>query len=318
MSLGHYDVVTGAAGFIGSTLVDRLLERGVSVVGIDSLTPNYDTIEKLQNLDGARRSSNFIFRQADILDCSLVQFLRGARTVYHLAGQPGVQTSWGTGFASHLDANVLATQHLFESSLEAGVERVVLASSSSVYGNTEGMSREEDLLSPVSPYGVSKLAGEFLAKVYAERGLEVTVLRYFTVYGPRQRPDMAFRRLFTAVNGGPAFPLRGDGSQRRSFIFVDDVVEATHTVGETDGLAGSTFNIGGGEPVTLLEAIRLVEKIAGKSVPIESTKRPPGDPQLTYASTELLEAATGFQPKIELSEGLTRQYISLQTSSSRS
>tara|TARA_Y100000588_G_scaffold91761_1_gene99146 strand:+ start:291 stop:1265 length:975 start_codon:yes stop_codon:yes gene_type:complete len=303
----HHDLVTGAAGFIGSALVERLLDRGGTVTGIDNLAPAYDAATKLANVESARGHPLFRYRQADLLDMHLVDALEGVHTVYHLAGQPGVQSSWGTGFGAHVDSNVLAAQHLLEACLVAGVQRVVLASSSSVYGNADGVTTEVAPTRPMSPYGVSKLAGELLAAIYADRGLDVVVLRYFTVYGPRQRPDMAFHRLFVAAAGGPPFPLRGDGSQRRSFTFVEDVVSATLLAGEVAGLGGQTFNLGGGAPVALVEVIERVGELVGRRVPIEQMPRPPGDPELTHASTEKLEAAVGWRPTTGLDEGLVRQ-----------
>ena len=301
------DLVTGSAGFIGSNLTDSLLANGRSVIGIDNLSRNYDPNQKIRNLRSATTSANFDFRHADILDVDLSSELKQVDTVYHLAGQPGVQTSWGSGFESHLTKNVLATQKILEECLSAGVRRVVISSSSSVYGSANGESKETDMPRPVSPYGVTKLAAENLALVYAERGLDVACLRLFTVYGPRQRPDMSIHRMLVAALKGEPFPLWGGGLKRRSFTFVEDIVEALKSASQTDKIDQRILNAGGTEPIKIIDLVDIVENIVGSSVPLQEVGERPGDPDLTCASPKLVLAQLGWSPKTSLEDGLAAQ-----------
>lgn len=300
-------VVTGAAGFIGSTASRALLEAGWTVRGLDVRSSSTDAVAAA-NLAGTVEHPRFSLRPADLLDTSLAASFEDADAVLHLAGRPGVQSSWGLGFAAHVDGNVLATQVVLEAALEADVERTVVASSSSVYGNVaEGLATESGPLAPRSPYGVTKAAAEQLAGVYAARGLHVACLRYFTVYGPRQRPDMAFHRLVAAALGGPAFPLRGDGHQVREFTYVDDAVAATVAALEADVPAGWIGNVGGGEPTSLRQAIAVVEELTGTAVPLELQAGAPGDPDRTAADLRRTTAALGWTPTTALREGLAAQ-----------
>lgn len=300
-------VVTGCAGFIGSTLVDRLLADGCRVLGLDSMTLTYEPTTKERNLETAFDHGEFRFQRRDMNASNLEWQLDGADTVFHLAGQPGVQTSWGAGFAAHLERNVMATQRLLEACLVTGVRRVVIASSSSVYGAVDGATSEDDPVRPLSPYGVSKLSTEHLAELYRVRGLEVVTLRFFTVYGPRQRPDMAFHRMIEAALGGPAFPMRGDGSQRRSYTFVDDVVEAVVRVAATPGLAGAVFNVGSPITTALVDVLQVIGDLVGRPVPVEYQDRAPGDPDLTHACVDRLRTAIGWVPVTNLVDGLAVQ-----------
>lgn len=300
-------LVTGCAGFIGSTLVDRLLADGHPVVGVDCLTPTYDPGAKRRNLEGALAHPGFSFRRDDLAMSDLEPLLDGVDAVVHLAGQPGVQTSWGTGFADHLERNVMASQRLLEAALASGTRRVLMASSSSVYGSVAGATSEDDPVRPLSPYGVSKLSTEHLAALYGVRGLDVVPLRLFTVYGPRQRPDMAFHRMVEAALGGPPFPLRGDGSQRRSFTFVDDVVDAVVRLLDAPGVAGRILNVGSSTTTALLDVLALVGDLVGRPVSVEHHQRPPGDPDLTHASVDRLRGAVGWVPTTTLGDGLAAQ-----------
>lgn len=304
---GGRSLVTGAAGFIGSTLVDRLLAEGRTVVGVDCLTSAYDPLVKLRNLEQAFGNPRFLFSDSDLVDAELASLFVGVDSLYHLAGQPGVQTSWGAGFAQHVENNFVATQRLLEEALEACVARVVLASSSSVYGTVDGATTEDDPVRPLSPYGVTKLAAENLAAAYVERGLDVVSLRFFTVYGPRQRPDMAIYRMIEAALGGPPFPLRGEGNQRRSFTYVSDVVDAIARVGVTPNLAGKTLNVGSMVTTALVDVLEEVERAVGRPVPVERHKRMPGDPDLTHAAVDRLRAAVGWEPATVLVDGLFAQ-----------
>ena len=301
------DLVTGAAGFIGSSLIDSLLGKGRTVVGVDDFSRNYDPKQKRENLEEALQNANFEMRSANLLEPGSLEMLNGVDTVYHLAGQPGVQTSWGSGFETHLERNVLATQLLLERCLENNVRRVVMASSSSVYGPTNRESKETDLPHPVSPYGVSKLAAEHLASVYAERGLDVISLRLFTVYGPRQRPDMSIHRMFDSALKGEPFPLWGEGKQRRSFTFVDDIVEVFQLAGSVQKISDRVLNAGGSEPVELLDLIKIVEELVGCPITLQQLQKRPGDPDLTCASKDLVAKELGWKPKTPLETGLRSQ-----------
>ena len=301
------DLVTGAAGFIGSSLIDSLLGKGRNVVGVDDFSRNYDPKQKRENIKEALQNVNFEMRSANLLEPGSLEMLNEVDTVYHLAGQPGVQTSWGSGFETHLERNVLATQILLERCLENNVRRVVIASSSSVYGPTNRESKETDLPHPVSPYGVSKLAAEHLASVYAERGLDVISLRLFTVYGPRQRPDMSIHRMFNSALKGEPFPLWGEGKQRRSFTFVDDIVEVFQLAGSVQKISDRVLNAGGSEPVELLDLIKIVEELVGCPITLQQLQKRPGDPDLTCASKDLVAKELGWKPKTPLETGLRSQ-----------
>lgn len=301
------DLVTGAAGFIGSSLIDSLLGKGRTVVGVDDFSRNYDPRQKRENIKEALQNVNFEMRSANLLESGSLEMLNEVDTVYHLAGQPGVQTSWGSGFETHLERNVLATQILLERCLENNVRRVVIASSSSVYGPTNRESKETDLPHPVSPYGVSKLAAEHLASVYAERGLDVISLRLFTVYGPRQRPDMSIHRMFNSALKGEPFPLWGEGKQRRSFTFVDDIVEVFQLAGSVREARNRVLNAGGAEPVELLDLIKTVEELVGYPITLQQLQKRPGDPDLTCASKDLVTEELGWKPKTPLEIGLRSQ-----------
>tara|TARA_B100000700_G_scaffold77366_1_gene86783 strand:+ start:562 stop:1527 length:966 start_codon:yes stop_codon:yes gene_type:complete len=301
------DLVTGAAGFIGSSLIDSLLGKGRIVVGVDDFSRNYDPKQKRENIKEALQNANFEMRSANLLETGSLEMLNEVDTVYHLAGQPGVQTSWGSGFETHLERNVLATQLLLERCLENNVRRVVIASSSSVYGPTNRESKETDLPHPVSPYGVSKLAAEHLASVYAERGLDVISLRLFTVYGPRQRPDMSIHRMFNSALKGEPFPLWGEGKQRRSFTFVDDIVEVFQLAGSVRKARNRVLNAGGAEPVELLDLIKTVEELVGCPITLQQLQKRPGDPDLTCASKDLVTEELGWKPKTPLEIGLRSQ-----------
>lgn len=301
--------VTGAAGFIGSHLVERLLTLGCSVIGIDDFDPWYDPLQKRTNLLDARKHPNFELVEASLdIDVAHEIFDR-ASVVFHLAGRPGVQDSWGEGFVDSSRRNIELTQRVYEASVACGVSRVVYTSSSSVYGADATGLDVPPQSRPISPYGVSKLAGEQLAHVYRAQGLNVTNLRYFTVYGPRQRPDMAMHRMFEATRiGGPVFLRRGSGRQRREFTYVQDVVEATAAAGFIGEAANKTFDIGGGSSVSLEEVMALVETVAGSPMQMRCVTAPTGDPMATVARTEQAVEVLGWRPQVGLEEGLYRQW----------
>jgi UDP-glucose 4-epimerase len=306
-------LVTGCAGFIASHLCERLLAEGHEVIGVDALTDSYDPQAKLRNLDGSRQFSRFDFVQDELLRID-PRLVGDAEVIFHLAARPGVRTSWGQEFQHYLRHNVLSTQRLLEWATLSGTgKRIVFTSSSSVYGDTPVEHVSEDHpTNPVSPYGITKLAGEQLCSVYAaQSSLEIITLRLFTVYGPRQRPDMAFHRLIHAALTGTKFVLYGDGRQCRDFTFVLDAVEAlvlaAHAPAHTD-----TFNIAGGGSVSLNEAIELVEKIAGCTVHVERVSPQSGDVRHTGADLSKSRDVLGYAPRINLCEGLHAQIQSMQ------
>ncbi len=301
-------VVTGAAGFIGSTLVDRLVAAGDDVVAVDALHGPRHPDTREANLKRAIESPNVRFRPVDLLEADLGHLFSGVDTIFHLAGRPGVQTSWGRGFDDHLRHNTFASHLLLTAARVAGVRRVVVASSSSVYGPVpSGSVAETRAPTPVSPYGVSKLAVEHVAAVEAERGLSVVCLRYFSVYGPRQRPDMAPFKVIDAALGGSPFTLFGDGRQARDLTFVADVVDATLRAGVADLESGTVINVGGERPVALNEVVAEVARLVGHDVPVERGPRPPGDPDRTAADVSRARALLGWTPTTSLSDGLAHQ-----------
>ena len=292
-------MVTGAAGFIGSHLSEALLARGDEVVGVDCFTDYYDPALKEENARGID------VRRVDLAEDSLD--LDGVDGVFHLAGQPGVR-SFGEAFPLYLRRNVLATQRVFQSAAGAGV-RVVFASSSSIYGEAERYpTPEETTPRPISPYGVTKLACEHLAAAYATAfGLDAVVLRYFTVYGPRQRPDMFFRRVCDALLTGGTFEIYGSGEQSRSFTEVGDTVAAT--IAAMDGGApGTVYNVGGGEEASMLEAIALLEQVAGRTLDVRHVDVARGDVRRTKADVSRIRDALGWEPRVGLPDGLARMW----------
>ena len=290
-------VVTGAAGFIGSHLVEALAAADHEVVAIDVFTDYYDPARKEENAAGLNVSR--LDLAEDELDFG------GADGVFHLAGQPGVR-SFGPVFADYVRRNVLATQRVLEAAAGA---RVVLASSSSVYGEAETYPTPEDTPPrPLSPYGITKLAAEHLARAYATSfGRDTVVLRYFTVYGPRQRPDMALERIVEALAAGTPFELYGDGSQSRSFTYVADAVAATIAAMER-APAGATYNVGGGEEATMRDAIALLERISGRELDLRAGPPAAGDVRRTSADVSRIRADLGWAPRVWLEDGLREQW----------
>lgn len=299
-------LVTGAAGFIGSHLVEELLTSGWEVRAVDSITSYYDVAQKEAN---ARVfEAEVPLERVDLTMTDLAPLLAGVDVIFHQAAQPGVRASWES-FDGYLDANVRLTHRLLEAALEMDVSRLVYASSSSVYGNRQSYpTRETDLPAPVSPYGVTKLAGEHLCRLYAvERGFPTTSLRYFTVYGPRQRPDMAIHRLIEAAIDGSSFPLYGDGSQIRDFTYVGDVVRANLKAATAEVPPGSVFNVAGGGATTLADVISLVEDLVGATIRLERKGDQAGDVFRTGGSAELAADLLRWTPNVSLAEGLRRQ-----------
>jgi UDP-glucuronate 4-epimerase len=302
-------VVTGAGGFVGSHLVDTLLARGDTVVGVDCFTPYYDPDTKRQNLEAAQDQATFTLVEADLRDADLMPLLEGVDTVFHQAAQPGVRLSWSDGFGEYASHNVLATQRLLEAARDSDVRRVVYASSSSVYGNqVRYPTVETDLPRPYSPYGVTKLAAEHLCALYAENwGLHSIALRYFTVFGPRQRPDMSIHRLCEAALTGAAFPRFGDGTQVREFTYVADIVAANLCAADAEVDAGTVVNIAGGGEIELNGLIEMVGDLAGAPVTIEDHPAQAGDARRNGGSTERAGDLLGWAPEVGLREGISAQ-----------
>lgn len=299
-------VITGCAGFIGSHLSERLVGEGWHVTGIDALTSYYDPADKRANLAGLVNEPRFDFIRADLVSAPLANLLADAPLVVHLAAQPGVRRSFGDGFDQYVHDNILATQRLLEAAAEADCPRVVYASSSSVYGEAAAFPCPEESTPtrPRSPYGVTKWTCEKLAEIYRGLGLEAVGLRFFTVYGPRQRPDMAVRRLCETAAGGPAFRLNGDGTQSRDFTYVADAVDATVRA-LTAAEPARVLNIGGGQEASMNEIVTLLEAIGGEPIALRRGGSQIGDVQRTGADTTLARRQLGWVPTVRLDDGLS-------------
>lgn len=303
-------VVTGAAGFIASHLVDALLATGHSVVALDRRTMKTDAIAAT-NLADASMREQLQLHQVDLAVDDVRDLLAGAETVFHLAGLAGVRSSWGPRFGDYVAANIVATDRVLAACEDVGVRRLVFASSSSVYGTSRGPGREHDPTNPISPYGVTKLAAEHLCLAHARHpgtSLTVAALRYFTVYGPRQRPDMAMSRMLLAALTGVAVPLFGDGLQRREFTYVDDIVAATMAAATTN-VTDAVINVGGGSSVTMHEVLDLAAAVTGRPVRVLATPAQAGDVAATEADLGLARRLLGYQPHVGLEEGMARQAL---------
>jgi nucleoside-diphosphate-sugar epimerase len=299
-------LVTGAAGFIGSHLCDALIARGDDVLGVDSFTEYYSPARKRANLTDAL-GAGLEFRRIDLVSDELEPLVAGVDVVYHLAAQPGVRSSWGENFGLYAQRNVLATQRLLEATLRGGGARFVFASSSSVYGDIDGQpARESDPLAPVSPYAMTKAACEGLIDVYRRvHGLSAVSLRYFTVYGPRQRPEMAFAAFICAILAGRPLSVLGDGRQMRDFTFIGDVLAAT--IAAADRGTEPAYNISGGSSSTLLGAIEEIERLTGRQALIGYLPPARGDASRTSADLTAARRDLGYRPEVSLREGLALQ-----------
>jgi UDP-glucuronate 4-epimerase len=297
-------LVTGCAGFIGSTLVDALLTKGSEVIGIDSFSDYYPRERKEAAIAAARAHSGFELIEHDLEGSLPDRALEGVDGIFHLAGRPGVRASWGASFRTYVDDNILATHRVVEGAVARGA-RLVFASSSSIYGDALAYPTPEDTVpAPVSPYGVTKLACEHLVAAHGRNeGLDFVVLRYFSVYGPRQRPDMAFFRIIGSLIEGTTFEVYGDGHQSRDFTFVEDAVAAT-TAAMQAAQGGVTYNVGGGSEASLRDAAAMIEELSGRPLDVTYREPAPGDVRRTLADTTRVRGELGWEPRVGLREGL--------------
>ena len=303
-------LVTGVAGFIGSTLAEQLVANGADVVGLDCFTDHYPRPMKERNLSGLTGHPRFRFIESTVQQADLVRLMGDRTHVFHLAAQAGVRKSWGSDFTVYTVNNIDATQALLEAACRVpSLERIVYASSSSVYGDNVAMPMREDALpQPVSPYGVTKLAAEQLCYLYhVNYGLPTVSLRYFTVYGPRQRPDMGFHKFLRATARGDAITVYGDGEQTRDFTFVHDAVAAT-AAAAVRGVPGRVYNIGGGSRVSINQVFEMIRRVSGRVLRITVDPAQKGDMRHTYADTSLAQADLGFSPTVGLEEGIAAEY----------
>lgn len=300
-------VVTGAAGFIGSHLCEALLARGHKVVGIDAFIPYYPRPYKERNLTALQQHPGFTFHELDLRTADVTPILRGASAVFHLAAMAGLMKSW-SDFQLYSSCNAEATQRLLDAARAAETPHFLYISTSSVYGK-EATGPEDSPLSPFSPYGITKLAGEQLCRAYeANFGLPITILRYFSVYGPRQRPDMAYHILIESLLKGAPFTMFGDGEQTRSNTFCTDGVEATILAFEQRAKAlGEVFNVGGGEIIALNNVLLLLEELMGRKIEVDRRPARPGDQKHTAANIEKAKRLLGYNPVTSVRDGLKAQ-----------
>ena len=300
--------MTGAAGFIGSHLCERLLRDGAEIQAVDRLSDYYDPELKLANLAAVEGEAGFTFAEGNLNELDLESLMAGIDVVFHLAAQPGVRASWGQNFDLYLSDNVLATQRLLEASRGCRLRRFVFASSSSIYGEAERLPvTESNTPAPISPYGSTKLAGEHLCRQYF-RGFAVptVALRYFTIFGPRQRPDMAFSRFVRSGLAGEPIEVFGDGLQERDFTYVADAVDATVAAGE-GGTPGAAYNVAGGDWATVAEVIETLGRLLGRDLAIDHRPVVAGDVRKTRADTTSAREDLGYRPGVSLEEGLQQQ-----------
>jgi len=303
-------VVTGVAGFIGSSLAEKLLKENFKVVGIDCFTDYYSKNIKKKNLTNCLKNEHFTFIQKNILELDLEPIIKNSQCLFHQAAQPGVRASWGSQFDTYVKDNILVTQKILESAKEVKtLEKIVMASSSSVYGNQEGkMIEESTLTKPISPYGATKLAAENLGNLYAENfDLPVISLRYFTVYGPRQRPDMAFSKFIRSNISNKEIEVFGDGNQIRDFTYISDIVEANILSMNSSSKSG-IFNIGGGSTHSVNQILEMIKNITGNENIIKFKPKQNGDVFKTESDIEKARKNLNYSPKIDIKKGLENQF----------
>ncbi|PPJ64324.1 NAD-dependent epimerase/dehydratase family protein [Cuspidothrix issatschenkoi] len=309
-------IVTGVAGFIGSHLAETLLKQGHEVIGIDEFNDYYDPILKRKNIANFQDSPNFTLVEENIQSLDWQKLLLDVELIYHQAAQAGVRASWGEGFRAYTERNINATQVLLEAAKDAQkLQRLVFASTSSIYGDAETLPTNEEIKPlPVSPYGITKLAAERLGFLYHKNfGMPFVALRYFTVYGPRQRPDMAFHKFFKAVLGDEAIPVYGDGQQTRDFTFVSDAIAANLAAASVPEAVGQIFNIGGGSRVVLAEVLDIMAEIVGKPIKRNHIEKAMGDARHTAADVSKARKILNYQPQVSLRDGLTQEWEWVKT-----
>lgn len=306
-------LVTGCAGFVGSATARRLLDMGHDVVGVDCFSDYYERWIKERNLAALGGEKGFRFVEAELSACDPKDWIGAGDVVVHMAAQAGVRASWDRRFASYTHNNISVTQHLLESLKDTKLARFVYAGSSSVYGDALRLpTREEDTPKPISPYGVTKLAAEHLCMLYHRSyGLPAVSLRYFTVFGPGQRPDMAFHRWCKAAMTGEGLPIFGDGEQTRDFTYISDVVEANIAAMTATGAPGEVMNIGGGNRITVKGVLEILEEICGKHLNLRFEDGQKGDVRHTCADVEKAKNILGYNPQVRLAEGLAEEYAYL-------
>ena len=302
-------IVTGAAGFVGSHLCETLLSKGYQVTGVDSFLDYYPRPIKNSNLTKLIGASGFELIEQNILDIEWRPILEQTDMVFHLAAQAGVRASWSKNFVIYTKNNIEATQLLLEESKGCKLKKFVYASTSSVYGDTADIPMKEDsLLKPVSPYGVTKLAAENLCYLYWKSfGIPCVSLRYFTVYGPRQRPDMGFYRFILAALENRGITVFEDGKQTRDFTYIDDIVRGTILASER-GKEGQVYNLGGGSRISVNEVVQMLGEIMNTKIDIRYADKQKGDMRHTFASTDLAKTDLGYKPSVSLKDGLTSEY----------
>lgn len=308
-------LVTGAAGFIGSHLCERLLQNPQNeVIGIDVFLP-YGTSRCIRerNLQNLLHSSRFTFIEDDLLHVNWNTLLEGVDIIYHLAGVPGVRSSWGQDFTLYVTNNIIVTQRLLEACLTFPIKKFIYTSTSSVYGQKDGKVTETSEPTPLSPYGVTKLSGEHLCRVfYQNDGLPITILRLFTVYGPRQRPDMAFHKFIKRTLTNETIEIYGDGQQTRDFTFISDCVNAIASAATSENIVGETINIGGKERASLLTCLSILEEGLGQKFNVRYTGSTYGEPHHTWADITKAQKLLNYDPQITLKEGLLKEIEDLK------
>jgi len=306
-------LITGCAGFIGSNLVESLLRMDYKVMGLDCFTDYYSSEIKKKNMINFVNNKNFVFIKNDLNVADLKNIIEDVDYIFHLAAQPGVRASWGQNFEIYIKNNILATQKILEACKDSDIKKFIFSSSSSVYGNANKLPINEDAMkTPISPYGVTKLAAENLCNLYYENyNIPTVSLRYFTVYGPRQRPDMAFHKfIYTILNNGP-ITVYGNGKQTRDFTYILDVIDAT-ILAMRNGVNGEVYNIGGGSRISVSDVIKIIEQITKKKARIEYKQFQKGDVKDTYADINKAKNRLKYQPNVNIKTGLKLQIDSIK------
>jgi len=306
-------LITGCAGFIGSNLVESLLRMNYKVTGMDCFTDYYSSEIKKKNMTNFVNNKNFVFIKNDINVADLKNIVQGIDYIFHLAAQPGVRASWGQNFEIYVKNNIMATQKILEACKDADIKKFIFASSSSVYGNANKLPINEDFpKNPISPYGVTKLAAENLCNLYYENyNIPTVSLRYFTVYGPRQRPDMAFHKFINSVLNDTPITVYGNGKQTRDFTYISDVIDA-NILAMKSGKIGEIYNIGGGSRISVNDAIKIIEQITKKKARIEYKQSQKGDVKDTYADINKAKDQLNYKPNVNIENGLKLQVVSLK------